>query len=328
MDVLDRYLAAIARELPKAQAADISAELRDTLMSQIEEREEALGRPLSPKEIEGVITGFGHPLVVAGRYRKIQHLIGPQVFPFWWATTRIVFGIAGAIYLAAVIVRAVASGGPSQSLVNEAQAGLWPLALLLFGGVTLTFAIFERVGPQFLTRSWSPRQLPPVRARSRGRFNVATEIVMGAVFLLWWTGVIHFRTLLPWPATLKVDLAPVWSEFYWPILAYSSVEVGINLLELLRPGWVRLGAALGMAKNATGCLILASVLRADQLLVVTAPTIRPAELAGLELTFNSGLRIGLTVTLIVLACKAAWDVWRLISGRSRGRIGSLSGAPG
>ncbi len=321
MDLLDRYLAAIARELPKAQAADISAELRDTLMSQIEEKEEALGRPLSSKEVDGVLTDFGHPLVVAGRYRKVQHLIGPQVFPFWWASSRIVLSIGGAIYLAAAVIRAVAAGGLSQRLITDTLAGLWPMALLLFGGVTLTFAVFEWVGPQFLTRSWTPRQLPPVRSHGRSRANVVAEIILGAGFLLWWTGVIHFRNLLPWPAALKVDMAPVWSDFFWPILAYSSVELGVNLLELLRPGWVRIGAALSMAKNAAGCLILANVLQADHLLVITAPAMRPEELAGMESAFNGGLRMGLTVATIVLACKAVWDAWRLIRGRSRGRIG-------
>src|SRR5690348_4783961 len=82
MDMLDRYLAAIARELPKAQASDIAAELRDTLLSQIEERETELGRPLAKGELEALLIAFGNPLEVAGRYRKTQHLIGPEVFPY------------------------------------------------------------------------------------------------------------------------------------------------------------------------------------------------------------------------------------------------------
>ena len=325
-DLLDRYLAAVARELPKAQAADISAELRDTLMSQIEEREAALGRPLSAKEIEALLKAFGHPLSVAGRYRKVQTLIGPQVFPFWWASIRIVLTIAGAIYLVAAIASSMASGGATAHLIHEALAAVWPTALMLFGGVTLTFAVLERMGPHLLTRSWSPRQLPPVRAHRRGRANVAGELVMGVVFLLWWTGVIHFRNLLPWPGALMVDLAPVWNDFYWPIVAYSSVEIGVNLMELLRPGWVRLNAAVSLAKNAVGCLILYYILRAGQLLVVSAAPIPAGALEKAEWAFNSGLKLGLTVTAVVLAFKAAWDLWRLIRGRLVAP--QPSGAPG
>ena len=68
MQVLDRYLAAIARHLPKAEAADIIAELRENLLSEIEEKEAELGRPLGAKELDALLTAFGHPLALAARY--------------------------------------------------------------------------------------------------------------------------------------------------------------------------------------------------------------------------------------------------------------------
>jgi hypothetical protein len=49
MDLLDRYLAAVAALLPKTQREDIVAELRDTLLNQMEEKEAELGRPLTPR---------------------------------------------------------------------------------------------------------------------------------------------------------------------------------------------------------------------------------------------------------------------------------------
>ena len=54
MDLLERYLAAVARQLPDAQKADVTAELRDLLMSQIEEKEAALRRPLDREELEAL----------------------------------------------------------------------------------------------------------------------------------------------------------------------------------------------------------------------------------------------------------------------------------
>jgi hypothetical protein len=39
MDLLDRYLAAVAALLPKTQREDIVAELRDILLNQMEEKE-------------------------------------------------------------------------------------------------------------------------------------------------------------------------------------------------------------------------------------------------------------------------------------------------
>ena len=43
----------------------------------MEEKEESLGRPLTRNEMEALLKAFGHPLIVAGRYRTFNHLIGP-----------------------------------------------------------------------------------------------------------------------------------------------------------------------------------------------------------------------------------------------------------
>ena len=67
MDLVNEYLRAVAALLPKAQRDDIVAELRDTILTRIEEREADLGRPLTDDEIEAVLREVGHPVVVAAR---------------------------------------------------------------------------------------------------------------------------------------------------------------------------------------------------------------------------------------------------------------------
>ena len=47
MEMIDRYLQAVKFALPQAQREDIIKELRDNILSQIEERESGLGRPLN-----------------------------------------------------------------------------------------------------------------------------------------------------------------------------------------------------------------------------------------------------------------------------------------
>src|SRR3954470_22856019 len=104
MDLFDRYLNAIRRNLPRDKADDIVAELGDALASRVEEREDALGRALTPEEVKALIKDFGHPLVVAARYRKQQWLIGPDVFPFYVAVLRIVVTITAAALVVGTIV--------------------------------------------------------------------------------------------------------------------------------------------------------------------------------------------------------------------------------
>ena len=50
MELIDRYLQAVKFALPKAQRDDIIGELRDSILSQVEEKEAALGRPLNESE--------------------------------------------------------------------------------------------------------------------------------------------------------------------------------------------------------------------------------------------------------------------------------------
>ncbi|HEY0435811.1 MAG TPA: hypothetical protein VGC92_04175, partial [Phenylobacterium sp.] len=112
MDLIERYLAAVARQLPAKQAADIRAELGDVLLSRVEEQEARLGRPLNRPELEALLIDFGNPLSVAGRYRKVQHLIGPEVFPYWWAAVKIMLAVLAGVYLVLVIVGGLAEATP------------------------------------------------------------------------------------------------------------------------------------------------------------------------------------------------------------------------
>ena len=69
MDLIDRYLDTVRLFLPRDQRDDITAELRDVLMTRARgEARPTLGRPLTRKEDEELLRDFGHPLVVAARY--------------------------------------------------------------------------------------------------------------------------------------------------------------------------------------------------------------------------------------------------------------------
>jgi hypothetical protein len=62
MDLLNRYLQAVKFWLPRAQQEDIIAELREDIRSEIEERENQLGRSLNDFERKPSLSNEG------GRY--------------------------------------------------------------------------------------------------------------------------------------------------------------------------------------------------------------------------------------------------------------------
>ncbi len=316
MQVLDRYLAAIARHLPQAQAADIIAELRDNLLSEIEEKEAELGRKLAPKELDALLIGFGHPLAVAARYGKARYLIGPEIYPFFVATLKVVFGILLSIAALGIAIAAFSGNAPVTRLVEEI-AKVWPAALTVFGIVTLIFAVIENVGKGRMELKWSPRQLAPPRARGRNPIQIVSEMAMCALAILWWTGFVQFHALVPIPPFVHIHLAHVWAGVFWIVLAYWSAEIAVDGLELALPGRVRLAAGLSAAKNAAGCLILVHILQAGHWIDVNA-TVSPYALAQMRHGFDEGMRIGMSVTLLVLAGKAAFDAWRAIRGGQGG----------
>ena len=161
MDLVEQYLNAVAAQLPQAERADITAELRDLILSRIEAREETLGRVLDAAEVEAILREVGHPLVVAARYRKgPDSLIGPDLFPYWLFAAK-----AGLIVLAVVqglIFLLGLKGGPDNFGQDIAQAfhGFFMGGFTLLGALTLAGAVMEHYGikPRWLTH-WRVQDL-------------------------------------------------------------------------------------------------------------------------------------------------------------------------
>lgn len=308
MDLIERYLAAIGRQLPGKQAGDIETELRDVLLSRVEERQAQLGRALTRDELAALLTDFGHPLTVAGRYRRTQHVIGPEVFPFWWAAVKVMLGLVAGVYLVLIAIGALSGRTPAE--FNRAVPSVWYVAIYLFGLITLVFMGFERFGKTAFLQKWKPLNLPPA-AKQRSRFEVAAEIAVDVVFVLWWSGVIHFRNWLPsYPGRLTVDMAPVWAAWYWPVLAYYAAEAVANLIVLARPGWITANAAALCGRYLLGIVILAGILRAGHWLTVSSLTLPPHAMAMIQTNFDLGMRIGIGMTIFGMAVRVAIEVWR------------------
>lgn len=147
MNLVDRYLQAVTPLLPKAERADILRELSENILSQLQDKEAELGRPLQEGEQAAVLKTHGHPLLVASRYRRapVQQLIGPSIFPFYWFVLKTLFWIAVAVG-ALNSIALLASGEP----VGQLLGGLLTfgyVALAVFGWVTLLFAVLDFLKP-------------------------------------------------------------------------------------------------------------------------------------------------------------------------------------
>jgi len=298
-DLIDRYLAAVGRELPPRTRADILAELRDELMSGAEAREVRLGRRLNAAEQADLLMEFGNPLLVAGRYRKVQHLIGPALYPVWWAALRASLVVVAVVYGALILIGLMGGRLSVDGIMSPLSA-----AVFMTGAVTLVFAALERFGnPARITR-WKPDRLPPAEGKRRSRFDIVTELVFGVLFLLWWVGLLHFRDLGA-AFDERIALAPVWERWRWWIIAYSLLEIGSNVVALARPDRVQLVRWLMIWRSLLGAGILLGVIQASHFLVVAGPSGKAPALLDL------GMRLFLGILILGFVARAATEGWRL-----------------
>jgi hypothetical protein len=315
MDLMDRYLAAIRRNLPRDKASDIAAELADELESRREQREHALGRPLTDEETGEMLRAFGHPLSIAARYRTHQYLIGPQVFPFYRLVLKVVLAIGAILLVATTAVGLVLGDRDLLQTLLHMSGDLWLFFLAAMAVVTIVFAVLERNGfPADHLGRWRPEQLPDVADKPQSHWESALEIGFGIAFLLWWIGLISFPSFSG--DGVRVAAAPVWTEYFYPILALMIVQLALNLMKLLRPRWKTARSLLTMLTSATTLAIVAGVHRAGKWVIVEGRSLDAPPAAELERSVNLALEIALAVVAVMMVLQILGELWKLVRGRS------------
>lgn len=279
MDLIDRYLNAVAAQLPQSQRADIVAELRDMILSRFEEKEEALGRPLTEAEQEEILRDIGHPLAVAARYGSgPQHIVGPELFPWWMFGVRTGLIAIVAITLIGAVVRVLIGDVEVGRAIGQAFHSIFQSGIMLVGFATLGAFVIERQKekPAFL-REWRVKDLglfefggnlnaeavsrglsegdwtmKPAPKRSRRASPMARAVgsaVGWSVVLLWWIGwlPLTYVTASDLGAMAGgVDYGRIMGELhallYWPVIAFGLARIVFDVMRVARPDGVRFTA--------------------------------------------------------------------------------------
>ena len=320
MDLLDRYLNTIRWNLPRgSNATDILAELRDVIGSQIEEREDRLGRPLKDGELSALLHDFGHPLVVASRYGTQQSLIGPDLFPFYWFCLRVVLAIALAVGLVSDLAHALFGGEPMVRALAHAAGGLWWSLLANAGLVTLIFAVLERTGwlNSYLAK-WKPEELPELpdlKIKPQSAWHSAFEVAINIAFIMWWADAIPVQ--LPWTNVkgLEMTPAPVWAGLWTPILALAVARLVYNLVQWARPRWKTVRAVFSVATTAGALAIAWLLYQAGHWVTLSSATIPADKLAELDRSTNMGIHWAILVVGVIWIFQCLQELWRIYMAR-------------
>jgi hypothetical protein len=322
MELLDRYLNAVRFWLPAAQQEDIIAELGEDIRSQIEERESALGRKLDEGDLAAILKQRGHPMLMASRYLPQRSLIGPVFYPAYLVVLRIVvLWVLVPVFVLIVGPITIATGAnPTAASIRT----LWNLAMaavFAFGVITLVFAIVER-SPRTGLEKWDPRKLPRVPAtkarpetgRSIPRATAIAELVFGVLCTGVCLGAMSYR------GGFNVDVfqitpAPVWSIVYWLILLSCVGGIPLGWTGLVWPSWARLRAAIRLAIDGIGLIVIGVLIKAGAWLTLTSPGLSAAGLAEATKWTNVGMRIALAAAAIITLVDVFQEVRRFLRAR-------------
>ena len=231
MDLVERYLNAVAAQLPKETREDIVAELRDDIMGRIEALEERLGRPATDDEVEALLREVGHPLTVAARYRSgPQALIGPELYPWWMFGVKVGLAVMVCVTLIGLAVRVLVGDVYLGQAIGQGFASLFSGAVSIIGILTVAGFILERQEkkPDFIAKwrvkdlgvfelgggidaedwgrklsgDWAePKAKPGPAVKKSAEMSPVARAVASAigwtVLLLWWTGLLQVAPIRP-----------------------------------------------------------------------------------------------------------------------------------
>src|SRR5215475_4139607 len=217
--LIDRYVQAVRFWMPRGEE-DVLAELTEDLYSQLDAKEEEVGRHLNEDEVAAILKRCGSPIVMAGKLRPQSYLIGPTWFPVYrfilkvsllWIMVPIFIFIVGPVYFAETKSIAAAIG--------RTLGTIWPAGFIAAGIITIVFALLERAARQFCAEDrWNPKSLPPLHKpqRKTPRIQVVSELIFNVLGFVWLLLLPSNPFLILGPASHILSAAPTLHRFYTP----------------------------------------------------------------------------------------------------------------
>jgi len=317
MELIDRYLQSVKWMLPRKQQDDVVRELNEEILSRVEEKEEALGRPLSEDEQVALLKQMGHPMLVSSRYRSQRYLINPTIFAIYWMVLRLILAVVFVAMSAAAVAVAASGQGLSQALGIIFR---YPLAALsVFAWVTTIFVILEIVQVKFdFFGKWDPRTLPKL-TKKKPRHSMIESVVglmLSTIFGVWWLVGLKHQFWIFGPGVVFFHFGPVWQTIY-PIfvvlVVFSIIRAGVDVA---RPGWDRGRIWVGLIYRALNLLILYFLYNAPDIFVPGGAN--PADMTEVVKNLNTAMHLGVKVVAVITIIQAGKDVFQLIRDRFNG----------
>jgi hypothetical protein len=238
MDLIERYVYEVGRQLPRKNRADIQVELKSTLVDTLEDR--VAGEPSQEDEIK-LLKEFGPPQKVAASYwPQGQYLIGPNLFPLFRMVVAIVLIVCVIVQLVLVGIALVFNQEVLTLLsVLEIFSEIVGSMFMAFSITVIVFAILQRfdVKPDAEDEEWDPRELPEIEPQDKiNRGGTVAEIIFSLV-------IIAILLFLPdkigvvISPGMEVLLNPVITSYIPLIIVSVLLGIALDVILLWRGKW-------------------------------------------------------------------------------------------
>ena len=288
-DLVDRYLHAVKFWLPKAQQADIVAELGEDLQSLVEEREAALGHTLDEDELAIILKKRGSPMRVASGYLPEQRLINPAMLPVYRLVLKIVLLWVFVPLFAFVFLGPVLTFARPGEMLLRCAVEYWRAAFMTVGMVTTVFALLDRYQVKFhRADNWDPRKLPgvPGTQNAMTRWNHLAGAIFGFPAAAFWVYLMWQRSEFAFSGGTRLILGPVWRQIYWPVLGVTLTSAFFDLLSSVYPRWTQVRSRVRIGTDICGLTIAAVLLKAGNFVGIVDAHLSAADLANSMAWFN------------------------------------------
>jgi len=323
MNLIDRYVYHVGKQLPEKSREDLKREIRSLVEDSLEDRSRASGRPIDEAMTVEVLKEFGRPEKMAASYVPERYLISPRMFPIFWLVVRIVMTVLFAITLVKLFI-GVAQVEPNfVQLIIQAVMGFASGAISALGNIVIVFAIIQYFSPvvvQYFAPEvsiklveeddWDPLKMEKIEDdQELNRFEQVFEITFSVIGLALFN---FFPELLgisflqngEW-VSLTAFSASFFNYLPWINLIWSA-EILLGLVLLIQGRWQIVTRRISLLIKILSIALAGLMLAGPSLVGITAQDLVvsetgfTAENANFLVTLFGQIVKGTLVLIIVL----------------------------
>ena len=308
MKMIERYLDSLETYLPDEMKQDVRDELKASLIGQVEDSQEALGRDLNIEETESLLKKLGHPMQVASSYLPKQQLIGQDIYPTYRKAMEIALVLMAVVTLLFSAIGAL-SGGSLIGTAIRILANLAHNGLYVFAIVTLIFYLMEYYEADLnKIYAWSPRDLRSNHKRLRlSRLETGFEVGAYILFLAFWNNIVALPAQsFSGVDTANISLSHEWQSVFWNVNVVMSLCIVLGIYKFVIATQNRFSLFSDIVLSLATLVILALILQFDQFITLHPPLDGNVELNRFFAHMDN-------VVYSILAITAGFCLWDIFS---------------